>query len=50
VILVGETRDQETAEIARRAAQVGRMVLSTLHTSCAAAWVTRLADVSQYWS
>lgn len=45
VILVGEIRDQETAEIACRAAQVGRMVLSTLHTNSAAGAVTRLTDL-----
>jgi general secretion pathway protein E len=45
VILIGEIRDQETAEIAVRAAQVGRMVLSTLHTSSAAGAVTRLVDL-----
>ncbi len=45
VILVGEIRDQETAEIAARAAQVGRMVLSTLHTNSAAGAVTRLTDL-----
>ncbi|MBP8267434.1 MAG: ATPase, T2SS/T4P/T4SS family [Albidovulum sp.] len=45
VILVGEIRDEETAEIAARAAQVGRMVLSTLHTNSAEAAVTRLVDL-----
>jgi len=45
VILVGEIRDEETAEIACRAAQVGRMVLSTLHTNSAAAAITRLIDL-----
>ena len=45
VILVGEIRDQETAEIACRAAQVGRMVLSTLHTNSAQGAVTRLTDL-----
>ncbi|MGB7269313.1 MAG: ATPase, T2SS/T4P/T4SS family [Albidovulum sp.] len=45
VILVGEIRDEETAEIACRAAQVGRMVLSTLHTNSAEGAVTRLVDL-----
>lgn len=45
VILIGEIRDQETAEIAVRAAQVGRLVLSTLHTNTAAGAVTRLVDL-----
>ncbi len=45
VILIGEIRDQETAEIAARAAQVGRLVLSTLHTASAAGAVTRMADL-----
>ncbi len=45
VILVGEIRDEETAEIACRAAQVGRMVLSTLHTSSADGAITRLIDL-----
>lgn len=45
VILVGEIRDEETAEIAARAAQVGRMVLSTLHTNSARGAVTRLTDL-----
>ena len=45
VILVGEIRDPETAEIAVRAAQVGRLVLSTLHTNAAAGAVPRLVDL-----
>ena len=45
VILVGEIRDEETAEIAARAAQVGRMVLSTLHTNSAEGAVMRLVDL-----
>lgn len=45
VILIGEIRDEETAAIAVRAAQVGRMVLSTLHTASAAGAVTRLVDL-----
>jgi len=45
VILVGEIRDQETAEIAIRAALTGHLVLSTLHTNDAASATVRLADM-----
>jgi len=45
VIMVGEIRDRETAEIAVRAALTGHLVLSTLHTSDAAASVARLVDM-----
>ena len=45
VILIGEIRDAETAEIAVRAAQVGRLVLSTLHTNSAAGALNRLVDL-----
>ena len=45
VILVGEIRDTETARIAVRAALVGRLVLSTLHTNDAASSVARLLDM-----
>ena len=45
VILVGEIRDQETAQIAVRAAQTGHLVLSTLHTNDSVATVTRLVDL-----
>lgn len=45
VILVGEIRDKETAEIAIQAAQTGHLVLSTLHTNDAAGAVTRLVDM-----
>ena len=45
VILIGEIRDKETAEIAFQAAQTGHLVLSTLHTNDAAAAVTRLIDL-----
>ncbi|MCW3783545.1 GspE/PulE family protein [Defluviimonas salinarum] len=45
VIMVGEIRDQETAEIAVRAALVGRMVLSTVHTNDSLAAVDRLLDL-----
>ncbi len=45
VILVGEIRDLETAEMAVRAALTGHLVLSTLHTNSAAAAVARLQDM-----
>jgi type IV pilus assembly protein PilB len=45
VILVGEVRDLETAEIAIRAAMTGHLVLSTLHTNDAPSAVTRLIDL-----
>jgi general secretion pathway protein E len=45
VILVGEIRDQETAEIAVRAALTGHLVFSTLHTNDAVSALTRLADM-----
>ncbi|MDD5727525.1 MAG: ATPase, T2SS/T4P/T4SS family [Victivallales bacterium] len=45
VILVGEIRDRETAEIAINAALTGHLVLSTLHTNDAAGAVTRLLDM-----
>ncbi len=45
VILVGEIRDQETAEIAVKAAQTGHLVLSTLHTNDAPQTLTRLLDM-----
>lgn len=45
VIMVGEMRDSETAEIAIQAALTGHLVFSTLHTSEAAGAVTRLADM-----
>ena len=45
VIMVGEIRDLETAEIALKAAQTGHLVLSTLHTNDAASAVTRLTDM-----
>src|SRR6185503_4389488 len=41
VILVGEIRDRETAEIASHASMTGHLVLSTLHTNDAASAVTR---------
>lgn len=45
VIMVGEIRDKETAEIAIKAAQTGHLVLSTLHTNDSVAAVTRLLDL-----
>jgi len=45
VLLVGEIRDQETAEVAVQAALTGHLLLSTLHTNSAAAAVTRLLDM-----
>ncbi len=45
VIMVGEIRDQETAEIAVKGALTGHMVLSTLHTNNTIATITRLADI-----
>lgn len=45
VIMVGEIRDQETAEIALKAAQTGHLVLSTLHTNTAAQTLTRLVHM-----
>jgi type IV pilus assembly protein PilB len=45
VVLVGEIRDTETAELALRASLTGHMVFSTLHTNDASAAVTRLVDM-----
>jgi general secretion pathway protein E len=45
VIMVGEIRDRETAEIAINASLTGHLVLSTLHTNDAAGAVTRLVDM-----
>jgi len=45
IIMVGEIRDQETAEIAFRAAQTGHLLLSTLHTNSAIAALPRLLDL-----
>ena len=46
VIMVGEIRDQETAEMAFRAAQTGHLLLSTLHTNSAIAALPRLLDLN----
>jgi type IV pilus assembly protein PilB len=45
IIMVGEIRDLETAEIALKAAQTGHLVLSTLHTNDAPKTLTRLMDM-----
>src|SRR5689334_14067128 len=45
VLLIGEIRDRETAEIAIQASLTGHLVLSTLHTNDAASAVTRLIDI-----
>jgi len=45
IIMVGEIRDQETAEMAFRAAQTGHLLLSTLHTNSAIATLPRLLDL-----
>ena len=45
VVLIGEIRDQETAQIALQASLTGHLVLSTLHTNDAPNAVTRLVDM-----
>src|SRR5690606_31917914 len=45
IVLVGEIRDAETAQIACQAAMTGHLVLSTLHTNDTASSVTRLGDL-----
>ena len=45
IIMVGEIRDQETAQIATQAALTGHLVLSTLHTNDAPSSITRLVDM-----
>ena len=45
VVMIGEIRDQETAEIAIKASQTGHLVLSTLHTNDSISAVTRLLDI-----
>ena len=46
IVLVGEIRDSETADIAIRAALTGHLVFSTLHTNDAAGTITRLLDMN----
>jgi MSHA biogenesis protein MshE len=46
IVLIGEMRDEETAEIALRAAMTGHLVLSTLHTNDALSTVNRLLDMN----
>jgi len=45
IVMIGETRDQETAKIAIQSALTGHLVLSTLHTNSAPASITRLLDM-----
>ena len=45
IVMIGETRDKETAQIAIQAALTGHLVLSTLHTNSAPASITRLIDM-----
>lgn len=45
IIMIGEIRDEETAQIAVRAALTGHLVFSTLHTNSSAASISRLADM-----
>ena len=45
IVMVGEIRDLETAEIAVKAAQTGHLVLSTLHTNDAPSAITRLINM-----
>lgn len=45
IVMIGETRDQETAQIAIQASLTGHLVLSTLHTNSASATITRLIDM-----
>lgn len=45
IVMVGEIRDQETAQISFQAAQTGHLVLSTLHTNSASATILRLRDI-----
>jgi len=46
VLMVGEIRDEETADVALKAAMTGHLVFSTLHTNTAAGTVARLIDIS----
>ncbi len=45
VLMLGEIRDQETADVAMKAALTGHLIFSTLHTNSAVAAITRLADI-----
>ena len=45
IIMIGEIRDSETAQIAVQAAITGHLVVSTLHTNSAASTVTRIIDM-----
>jgi type IV pilus assembly protein PilB len=45
VVMIGEIRDKETADIALKAAQTGHLVLSTLHTNDSISTITRLVDL-----
>jgi len=45
VVMIGEIRDRETADVAIKAALTGHLVFSTLHTNSAAGAITRLADM-----
>jgi general secretion pathway protein E len=45
IIMIGEIRDMETAEMAIQAAQTGHLVISTLHTNDAVSAITRLLDI-----
>lgn len=45
IVMIGEIRDQETADVAIKASLTGHLVLSTLHTNSAASVITRLSDM-----
>lgn len=45
IIMIGEIRDEETAQIATRAAQTGHLVLSTLHTNCTFSAIERMEQL-----
>lgn len=49
IIMIGEIRDKETAEIAMQAAQTGHLVLATLHTNSAAETITRLQGMGAFY-
>lgn len=50
VILVGEIRDEETAEVAAQAAMTGHLVLATVHANDAVSAVSRLTDIGLNWA